>query len=165
LQSDTLGAVSTNYTYSTFGELATKEVKFGAATLFQLDYSRDSLGRIIQKIETQQGLSQRYNYAYDVVGRLAEVKRNDTLVASYAYDANGNRLAKTTPAGVDSGRYDAQDRLLSYGNASYVYSENGDLKLKVEGTDTTKYVYDAFGSLVSVTLPDGTLIEYLLDGN
>jgi YD repeat-containing protein len=31
--------------------------------------------------------------------------------------------------------------------------------------DTTRYVYDAFGSLVSVALPNGTLIEYLLDGN
>jgi len=31
--------------------------------------------------------------------------------------------------------------------------------------DTTRYVYDAFGSLVSVTLPNGTLIEYMLDGN
>ena len=60
---------------------------------------------------------------------------------------------------------------MTYGSASYVYSENGDLRLKIEpagggdGTDTTRYVYDAFGSLVSVTLPNGTLIEYLLDGN
>ncbi len=165
LLSDTLGGVITNYTYSTFGELASKEVKYGAATLFRLDYSRDSLGRITQEVETQQGISQKSNYAYDLVGRLHRVWRNDTLASTYDYDANGNRLAKTTPAGVDSGRYDSQDRLLSYGNASYVYSQNGDLRLKVEGTDTTRYAYDAFGSLVSVTLPSGTLIEYLLDGN
>ena len=171
LLSDTLGGAITNYTYSTFGEMASKEVKFGATTLFRLDYSRDSLGRIIQKQETQQGVVQKHNYAYDVAGRLKDVWRNDTLVASYAYDANGNRLVMSTPSGVDSGRYDAQDRLLRYGNASYVYSENGDLRLKIEpagggdGTDTTRYVYDAFGSLISVTLPNGMLIQYLLDGN
>ncbi len=165
LLSDTLGGIITNYTYNTFGELAAEEVKFGATALFRLEYSRDSLGRITQKLETQQGLSQRYNYAYDVVGRLGEVKRNDTLVASYAYDVNGNRLAKTTPAAVESGGYDAQDRLLTYSNTSYYYTSNGDLRFKVDGTDTTKYFYDAFGSLVSVTKPDGTVIEYLLDGN
>jgi len=78
----------------------------------------------------------------------------------------GGRVGgQATPAGVDSGRYDAQDLLLAYGNATYSYTSDGDLRFKVNGTDTTKYTYDAFGSLVSVTLPNGTLIEYLLDGN
>jgi RHS repeat-associated protein len=36
--------------------------------------------------------------------------------------------------------------------------------MKIDGTDTTHYFYDAFGSLVSVRLPDGTLIEYVIDG-
>jgi YD repeat-containing protein len=31
-------------------------------------------------------------------------------------------------------------------------------------SDTTTYVYDARGSLRSVTLPDTTLIEYVIDG-
>src|SRR3990167_7838410 len=97
LVSDTLGGVVTNYAYTTFGELARKEVKFGATTLLRLDYSRDSLGRITQKLETSQGSSQKHNYAYDVVGSLWKVWRNDTLVSTYDYDANGNRLAKTPP--------------------------------------------------------------------
>ncbi|MCI0551707.1 MAG: hypothetical protein L0287_12185, partial [Anaerolineae bacterium] len=58
----------------------------------------------------------------------------------------------------------AQDRLLSYGNASYTYTRNGELSMKIDGTDTTRYQYDAFGNLVSVRLPDGTLIEYVIDG-
>ena len=165
LVSDTLGGVVTNYAYTTFGELARKEVKFGATTLLRLDYSRDSLGRITQKLETNQGSSQKHNYAYDVVGRLWKVWRNDTLISEYTYDANGNRLAKVTPTSVDSGTYDAQDRLLKYGNVTYVYGRYGDLREKIEGIDTTRYVYDSFGSLVSVTLPNGDLIEYLLDGN
>ena len=165
LLSDTLGGVVTNYAYTTFGELARKEVKFGATTLLRLDYSRDSLGRITQKLETSQGSSQKHNYAYDVVGRLWKVWRNDTLISEYTYDANGNRLAKVTPTSVDSGTYDAQDRLLKYGKGTYEHSKYGDLQNKIEGGDTTQYVYDAFGSLVSVRLPNGDLIEYLLDGN
>jgi RHS repeat-associated protein len=165
LLSDTLNGLITNYSYTAFGELASKEATFGATSLFRVDYVRDSLRRITEKRETMQGVTTKDNYAYDAVGRLSSVWKNDTLVSEYSYDVNGNRLAKITPTVVDSGRYDTQDRMLSYGNDSYVYSPYGDQKFKIEGTDTTRYVYDAFGSLVSITLRNGTLIEYLLDGN
>ena len=35
----------------------------------------------------------------------------------------------------------------------------------IEGTDVTQYKYDVLGNLLSVTLPSGTLIEYVHDGN
>jgi RHS repeat-associated protein len=63
-----------------------------------------------------------------------------------------------------SGGYDNQDRLLTYGTGSYSYDRNGSLTEKVVGSDTTRYVYDALGNLLKVTLPNGTLVEYLVDG-
>ena len=54
--------------------------------------------------------------------------------------------------------------MLTYGDASYSYSLNGSLTYKIVGTDTTWYNYDLLGNLISVTLPDGTLIEYIIDG-
>jgi RHS repeat-associated protein len=109
-------------------------------------------------------------YAYDIVGRLSQVWRNDTLISTYSYDPNGNRIARCTPSKIDSGFYDAQDRMLSYGNAQYIYSRNGELQKKISGTDTTSYAYDYFGNLLSVRLPghggqaNGDFIEYIIDG-
>ena len=79
--------------------------------------------------------------------------------STYSYDPNGNRIAHVTPTEIDSGTYDAQDRMLSVactrmlqssGGAQYIYGLNGDLQTKIAGTDTTKYTYDAFGNLTQV---------------
>ena len=86
---------------------------------------------------------------------------NGAPVAAYTYDGNGNRL--TGPGGA-AGSYDAQDRMRSYGDASYTYTANGELLTKVENGQTTTYNYDVFSNLMAVTLPDGTQIEYLIDG-
>ena len=165
LLSDTVGNVITNFTYDGFGVLASKEVKSGATILFRTDYVRDSLSRITEKTENVQGSVAKYGYVYDAVGRLSQVKRNDTLTAEYRYDQNGNRLAKITPTDTARGVYDAQDRLLTYSNTSYSYTNNGDLRFKAQGTDTTRYSYDALGALRSVMFSNSSLIEYLIDGS
>lgn len=69
----------------------------------------------------------------------------------------------TTPLGMVSATYDAQDRLLTYGSTSYGYSAHGDLRWKAQGTDATRYVYDALGALKEVTLPDATVLRYTTD--
>jgi RHS repeat-associated protein len=52
----------------------------------------------------------------------------------------------------------------NYGNAQYIYSRNGELQKKIVGADTTSYMYDYFGNLMSVQLSNGDLIEYMIDG-
>ena len=86
------------------------------------------------------------------------------MLRDFEYDANGNREEEAISG--DEGAYDDQDRLLSYGDFEYAYGENGELESKVStvNSDTTDYVYDVRGSLLSVTLPDTTLIEYIVDG-
>jgi RHS repeat-associated protein len=160
----TLGALTDTRSYSTFGEVASYRAAFGAAALLEMQYSRDSLGRITQKTETIDGATETVAYAYDLAGRLTEVRKNGALIASYTYDANGNRLSRTTPGGTVSGTYDAQDRLLAYGDATYSYTANGELQSKTTPTGTTSYLYDVVGNLLSVTLPNGTRIDYVIDG-
>jgi RHS repeat-associated protein len=160
----TLGNVTASQSYNSFSELSGFQAKFGPTALFETAYAQDSLGRITEIIETIQGETRKFNYVYDAAGRLSEMSRNDTLLAIYEYDANGNRLNHYTPSATTTGTYDSQDRLLTYGNAGYSYTRNGELLTKVVGTDTTRYTYDAFGNLVSVRLPDGTNIEYVIDG-
>jgi RHS repeat-associated protein len=65
---------------------------------------------------------------------------------------------------VIAGSYDAQERLVRYGEAMYSYTPRGELQSKTAGGQSTAYLYDAVGNLRGVTLPDGTEIKYLVDG-
>jgi len=52
---------------------------------------------------------------------------------------------------------------LTYGNATYTYAANGELSMKTDPSGTTRYAYDVLGNLRTVNLPDGRLIEYVID--
>ena len=91
--------------------------------------------------------------------------KDGSVISAYAYDQNGNRLGKTDSIGTTAGTYDAQDRLLTYGTNSYSYTANGELQSKTNPQGATNYTYDVLGNLTAVTLPGGTLIEYLIDGS
>jgi hypothetical protein len=45
-------------------------------------------------------------YNYDILDRLADVRKDGVLITYYDYDDNGNRIG---------GVYDDQDRMLKYG--------------------------------------------------
>ncbi|NJA05139.1 PASTA domain-containing protein [Methylococcaceae bacterium WWC4] len=164
LTGTTLGAVTDSLNYNGFGEAANYEAKINGSSVFKVDYTRDALGRITHKVETLGATVATYDYAYDTAGRLAQVKKNNVLQSSYSYDDNGNRLTRTQGAITTSGSYDAQDRLLSYGNANYAYTDNGELKTKTVGGQVTGYSYDVLSNLRKVTLPSGSVIDYLVDG-
>ncbi len=78
------------------------------------------------------------------------------------YDANGNRLSG--PLGGLTATYDAQDRLLQFDPTTYTYTANGELQSARTGGQTTTHNYDVLGNLIGVSLPGGTQIEYLIDG-
>ncbi len=164
LTGTTLGNTTEAYSYNSFGEVSGYSGKYSGTDLLAFIYTRDKLGRITQKVEAAQSATTTYDYAYDAIGQLIEVKQNGSVTAIYAYDANGNRLSKTGPGINETGTYDAQDRMLSYAGATYSYTANGELQSKAQGGQTTTYNYDALGNLRQVTLPGGTQIEYLIDG-
>ena len=60
-------------------------------------------------------------------------------MAKYTYDNNSNRLSVTNSPGNTKATYDAQDRLLTYGNLSYTYSAIGELATKSVGSQLTTY--------------------------
>ena len=146
-----------------FGETASYSASSGTGAIFNVNYTRDALGRIVTKLETIAGVATTYDYAYDIAGRLTEVKENGAVASTYTYDSNGNRLSHTTPLDTFAGAYDAQDRLISYGANSYAYTANGELTTKVENGQTTWYNYDVLGNLLNATLPNGDLVEYVID--
>jgi RHS repeat-associated protein len=164
-----LGGVTDARTYDGFGDLATYTAKAGSTTIFDVTYTRDALGRILVEDEAVQGAQKRTEYGYDDAGRLLSVAENGATVRTYAYDDNGNRSAfdDLQHNRKPTGKYDAQDRLLTYDTFSYVYAEDGNLRSKTDTSNNqvTKYTYDALGNLITVELPTGKTVEYVIDGN
>jgi RHS repeat-associated protein len=160
----TLATVTDSRSYNTFGELSSYTANVSGSPVLSVTYNRDKLGRITQKVETIGGVTDTFEYGYDLAGRVTQVRQNGAVVASYLYDTNGNRLSKVTPSGTTSGTYDAQDRLTQYGSTTYGYTANGELQSSTVGGQTTTYTYDVLGNLKSVVGPTGFTIEYVVDG-
>jgi RHS repeat-associated protein len=159
----TLGGATDSRTYNSFGELTGYAASYNGTALDTVTYTRDADGRVSEKMEAIGRSTSTYIYSYDLSGRLAGVTKNGTVISTYSYDTNSNRLKATTKSGTAIGTYDAQDRLLTYGAAMYTYSANGELAMQTVSMQKTTYDYDVLGNLVSVTLPSGKMINYVVD--
>jgi RHS repeat-associated protein len=164
LTKTTLANVTTAEEYNEFREPVLQSAKFKDQDIFADRYERDALGRVVQKTETIYGQTTIYKYTYDLAGRLAEVSLNGTPTVHYDYDQNGNRTSYTGPSGTIKASYDEQDRLKQYGSATYAHTPDGEWLSKTVDGKSTNYHYDAFGNLKVVSLPDGTKIDYVVDG-
>ncbi len=180
LTSTTLGEVSDARTYNQYGELATYTVNAAGNVVYQVTYDdwattkskpRDNLGRVRRKTESifnagsgALDVSVR-DYVYDSGGRLWQVLDGNTsaVLEDYELDPNGNRTSATVNgATVNNMQVDAQDRLQTYGDATYTYTLQGQRRTKVAGGVTTTYDWDGYGNLVAVSWQN-TRIEYLYD--
>jgi len=160
---DTLGGLISATSYNGHGEPLAYRIERNGATLYSINYSRDSAGRITQAAETTLGASLDLGFHYDSAGRISLVERNGVADRSFEYDDNGNRLRLVSPSGTTLGTYDDQDRLLTYGGATYSYSKTGELHTRTVGGQTTELNYDVFGNLLLARLPNGTDVEYVVD--
>ncbi len=128
--------------------------------------TRDNNGRIISKTETVGGITASFAYTYDSMGRLLTVTKDGNLVEEYSYDLSGTRITETNILRGLAGRtfsYSDEDHLLTAGSVAYDYDLDGFLTTKTDGADVTTYSYSSRGELLSVTLPDSTLVEYVHD--
>jgi RHS repeat-associated protein len=170
-----LGNTSEALSYNSVGELATQVATYLPSTpLVNITYhgggpaARDALGRIAQKTEVIGGVTKVFGYTYDELRRMTDVTVNGVLEEHFDYDANGNRLLgfNATAGTTYTGTYDDQDRLLSYGPFDYTYTANGELETKTNRDTDEEWIfdYDELGNLLAVGLPNGDLVEYLVDG-
>lgn len=163
INGSTANNISDQWSYDEFGEPSSYTASVNGTNLFSEELTRDALGRIAQRSETVDTITTTYAYGYDVAGRLTNVTANGAPSATYGYDENSNRLSRITSGGTEGATVDAQDRLLTWADSRYTYTANGDRATKTDGSGTTAYVYDELGNLTSVTLPNGTAIDYVLD--
>ena len=160
LQTATVGPVVTTYSYDGYGASAAVETRVSGSSVFGEVLTWDDIGRVVGKDVTVQGVTTRWVYGYDGASRLSEARRDGQVVGSWAYDGNGNRVS----ANGETSTVDVQDRLLTSGSTTYGHDAFGHRIRKTEGGQTTRYVYDGVGGLLSATLPDGTRLEYVIDG-
>lgn len=161
---DSLGLVNQTLAFNRFAELVAQDATVQGTPFYQVTYTRDPIGRVTQKVETIQGVTHTFRYRYDSLSRLTGVAWDGLPVEAYGYDANGNRTDATVADTRTAATYDAQDRLIQNGAVRYAYNASGQLVTRTDGARITTYRHDAFGNLLTVTLPDGTSIGYLLDG-
>lgn len=156
LTGSTLGSIVDSYSYNEYGEVVAYSAAYGETGLLQMDYGRDAIGRITSTTETVGGTARPASgFVYDDAGRLEAVTQGGATVAEYDYDANSNRTAHRFVGGASSATYDAQDRLLTYDDATYAYAANGELTSRTVGGVTTTFDYDALGNLRTVAMRPG----------
>jgi YD repeat-containing protein len=104
----TLGSTTEAHQYNPFGEPTRQTSSHGSTQLFDVQTTRDNLGRITQRIETFPEITRTFHYGYDLAGRLQTVTRDgvsgQVTVAAYTYDGNGNRAKPHVAASRFSGR-------------------------------------------------------------
>ena len=159
-----MGTVRESLRHDSFGSVVGHDVTVSGVPLFSVELTRDKLGRITRKVETIEGQTTVYRYAYDARGRLHEVSADGASVAQCAYDSNSNRLTLATAAGTRAAAYDDQERLIQDGDVTFGYSASGALETRTGPAGTTSYDYDELGNLIAADLPMGARIEYLVDG-
>ncbi|PYK02282.1 MAG: hypothetical protein DME23_02000, partial [Verrucomicrobia bacterium] len=79
----TLGGITNSWAYNGFAEITNSSAAFNATTLYAVAFTRDQAGRVIQKTEMIDGVSDQYVYTYDPGDRLAAVLKNGATVATY----------------------------------------------------------------------------------
>jgi RHS repeat-associated protein len=186
-------AVTTSYTYNSFGEVLTTTDPLGntttntydangnlltvttpqpsanaAASVTQFGYN--NLGEMTQITDPLGNIT---TLTYNSVGLIASITDAQNNITSYQYDARGNRTSVVDPingaAHPTTFSYDVMNRLLgiTYPNGasvSFAYDYRG---RRISATDqnghTTTYAYDDADRLLSLTDPANNVTQYGYD--
>ncbi len=121
-------------------------------------YSYDANGN--QTVKTQNGST--LNFIYDVRDRLVRVSQDTTTLGRFRYDHAGMRIQKEGAQGIVRYTYDDGSVLLQTDDtgatlAKYDYGPDRLLSLEQATEGEQFYHFDALGSVVNLSRPDGSL--------
>lgn len=188
IRKDMPDEVSSAYEYNERGILSSLSHLKGNRKLEEYTYEYDLLGNKTKVVKyrdvSAKGIeddnkeevihrlwqdSVTFNYSYDSLNRLVEVKKGDRPLHKYAYDAFGNRTLLKNKEKEIRYTYDALDRLVTerglYGNKMYEYDRRGNLiGITESGRKIRAYEYDATGRLGLAYSFLGKARKYSYDG-
>ncbi len=161
----TLGVVGTSTSSNDLDQLVGSTATAAGTVLLDDQYTRDALGRIISIAEKTTAGTTTTSYTYDGSDRLSSVTVNGKVMERDTYDAAGDRISTTSPAGTVLATYDARDRLETWGARTYTWTANGTLASMASPAASMSFDYDAMGNLRSVKLSTGETINYVVDAD
>jgi len=145
--------VTTTYDYNSLGRLtAMSHIKEGFTEAYTYEY--DAVGNRLKTTKTsvRDGISDNsiYEYGYDELDHLTEVKRNGDILRRYGYDSYGNRTIK-------------EDFENGGQTTAYTYNGNNQIVTGITGDLEEVYGYDRRGNLTSVTSGGNLIKSYRFD--
>ncbi|RLB08824.1 MAG: hypothetical protein DRG59_04025, partial [Deltaproteobacteria bacterium] len=148
------GGIEETLSYDNLLRLKVSEIKHvGTGVLGHYEYTYDKAGNIISLNRNGETISYTYDELYRLIGADAPGDNDET----YTYDPAGNRL--TDHRYPSQWSYDANNRLVSYGNVTLEYNENGALiEKKADGTMLSQYIYDVQNQLIEVRDENGSTV-------
>jgi RHS repeat-associated protein len=165
-QFDVGNDLRTTFSYDSRNRLSTLDLKDGATSFLDLDYTYDDGGNITQLINGWRDTDTDWNsdtesYSYDGLGRLTSGSCN-AWSHSYSYDKVGNIASK------DSVTYtlNSVNEVTSLSDGtSFTYDSNGNRTQKTKGVDTWDYTYDYANRLIELEENETTIGTYVYDGD
>jgi YD repeat-containing protein len=105
--------ITASYSYDDANRLTQIQYLQGPTPVLTVSYTYNAVGNCISQTLTDGSGTQNYEYSYDNLDRLTEVKLNGVVQTTYTYDAVGNRLSKTMGGQTTSYSYNSRDQMLT----------------------------------------------------
>lgn len=186
LISETAPNGSINYQYDALGRIISRQVVGQTA----VTYTYDAVGNIVSVSDANASVNFSYdaldrrttlqrgngvvtNQDYDELSRVLAINHSHTSGVidhqAYAYDKTGSRASLANTLGEayttqpSKATYDEANRLLTQGDFSYTYDENGNRLTKTGPSGTTHYSWDSRNRLTTIGETDGAVTHFVYD--
>jgi RHS repeat-associated protein len=164
--------IESTYDYNEVGQINTLIHRDAAGILDEYHYGYDRTGNRTSVIKHRRELPEEsgvYEYEYDLLGRLIDVRKDEVKQKSYTYDAFGNRSSMTADGVESHYQYNTENQLISridhLGELTYTYDKRGNLSQVFEkGNLKNSYIFGSTNQLEEMTQADGEIVQYLYNG-
>jgi RHS repeat-associated protein len=158
------------YTWDSKGNVLTVEDPITRLdpNITRATYTYNSSNR---RLTARDAAGQQYSYAYSAQQNLTQVTDPASNIATYGYNATGNRTSQTVNGKTTNLGYDTHGNLTGLtdplGNLTrFTYNTLGWRTSRIDALNrTTNYGYDGMGRLTTETYPDSSTITFAYDAN
>lgn len=158
--------VVTEYSYDEMPRLTGVQHRLGAEVLadYELTHAPDNSSLTVGELSGRSTLF-TFDELHRLVGERLSIAGVEVENTTYAYDEVGNRLSRSSSAESTQYAYDENDRLLTAGDTSFTWSDNGCLLQTSAPGGSWGFEYDSEDRLVLAASPSGASQAYSYDSD